>query len=101
MAGEIKVNTDSVDLAAAAISGLNNKITSAFSDVEASMNSLNTFWDGAASDHGRNAFFSIKEKFYEERYNAMEGYVVYLHKVIGTGYVQTEDVNKKLAELFK
>lgn len=101
MAGEMKVNTDNVALAAATISGINGKIANAFSDVEASMNSLNTFWDGSASDNSRSAFFSIKENYCDDRYNVLDSYVKFLNQTIGIGYDQTEDINKKLADLFK
>lgn len=101
LAGEISINTDMVLLTATNITGINDNIRDGFSDVEDALSSLNTNWDGTASENAFTQFNAIKDAFCDNRYNVVANYVTFLQQQIDAGYVGVENINNKLAEAFK
>ncbi len=101
MAGEMSVNTDMVLLTAKNISDINDSIRNGFSDVEDAISSLNSNWEGSASENAFTQFNAIKDAFCENRYNVVANYVAFLQQQVDAGYVGVENINNKLAEAFK
>ena len=101
MAGEIRVNTDLVNIAAKNINDYNGNIKVAFESLDKVMASLGDYWEGNVGDNAETAFTSIKNAFNDERYSVIENYVVFLHTQVEQGYIETETTNTKLADAFK
>lgn len=101
MAGQIKVNTDKVALAATNIARYNQNIKDNFSEPENAIKMLDGFWDGVASENAKNAFYSIKSAYLNDRYNVVDNFVTFLRQQVDEGYTQTETANKSLSDAFK
>jgi len=101
MAGEIRVNTDLVNIAAKNINNYNGNIKVAFDSLNKVMTSLGDYWDGNVGENAETAFTGIRNAFSEERFSVMENYVVFLHTQVEQGYIETETTNTKLADAFK
>jgi hypothetical protein len=97
----IKIDTDKVHISAMNIRNLNKSIKNAFVGAENAMNQLNPHWDGPASEAARTRFFAIKSACSDARYDTVENFVNFLLQPVEAGYIQTETVNKKLADAFK
>lgn len=98
---DLRINTEAVVTAAGKIKDYNSQLRDEFSDVQNAINRLNNNWDGPASSNAIGKFNELRNDFFEARYNVMDNYVNYLLQQVGEGYVQTEDVNKSLADQFK
>lgn len=98
---DLKVNTDRVLNSANNLAVINNKIRNSFGNVEKAVNQLNNAWGGSAAENAMTKFNSIKSSFCDERYEVLDGYVRFLQSQAGEGYVETETVNKSLADAFK
>ena len=101
MPGEIRVNTDLVNVAAKNIKDYNGNIKDGFESLDKVMTNLSGYWDGNVGDNAETAFAGIKNAFSEERYNVMENYTVFLYTQVEQGYIETETANIKLADAFK
>lgn len=96
-----KINTDLVAGLADKIVNGNNDIQTAFDTAIASVNSLRNSWSGAAYGHASASFDSIKEKYYNARYNGVNNYANTLKNQMVKGYTETEISNVRLADQFK
>lgn len=97
----LKINTDSVVTAATNIKRMNGQIRDDFSSVQRAMTQLDNAWDGAAANNAIGRFNELKSGFPDARYNVVDNYANFLLQQVGEGYVQTEETNKSLADLFK
>ena len=97
----IKVNTAVIKSTASQISSVNKKINNDFSTVESAINTLNRNWDGSASDNAIRKFQSIKNNFYNNRYNVVNDMVNFMLKQVGEGYENTETTVSSAASAFK
>lgn len=97
----IKVNTAVIKSTASQISSVNKKINNDFSTVESAINTLNRNWDGSASDNAIRKFQSIKNNFYNNRYNVVNDMVNFMLKQVGEGYESTETTVSSAASAFK
>lgn len=97
----IKVNTAVIKSTASQISSINKKINNDFSNVESAINTLNRNWDGSASDNAIRKFQSIKNNFYNNRYNVVNDMVNFMLKQVGEGYESTETTVSSAASAFK
>ena len=98
---DLKVNAEQVIATADRIKNLNMQMRDAFPDVENAMNKLDVTWDSAAATSAFSKFNAIKNAYCDARYSVVDNYVAFLYQQVGEGYIQTEDVNKTLAEQFK
>ena len=96
----IKINTAQVASTAKSISNLNTKINNDFNQLEKSIKTLNSKWDGTASDNAINKFNSIKNSFYSNRYKTINNMVNFLNNA-AEGYEKTETKILSAAEYFK
>lgn len=97
----IKINTAIVRSTASQISSVNNKINNDFSAVDSAINALNRNWDGSASDIALRKFQSIKNNFYNNRFNVVNDMVNFMLKQVGEGYESTETTVSSAASAFK
>lgn len=97
----LKIDTAAVTTAAANIGNINKQIRDGIDQVESAIKRLDNSWDGSASTAAISKYSEMKSKFVDARFKVMENYRRYLLEQVGQGYVQTEDVNKKLSERFK
>lgn len=97
----IKINTAAVDAAAKNIQNINTTINTDFAEMERSIKSLNSYWDGSASNNALNKFNSIKNAFYSDRYTVIKNLVNFLDKQVADGYERTENVIQSTASRFK
>ena len=63
----IKINTAAVRSTANQISTVNTKISNDFSSVQSAINSLNSNWDGSASDAAIRKFNNIKTTYFDKK----------------------------------
>lgn len=97
----LKIDTVAVTTAANNIGNINKQIRDSFDQVESAIKRLDSSWDGSVSTAAIGKFNEMKSKYVDARFKVMENYRRFLLEQVGQGYVQTEDVNKKLSEKFK
>lgn len=97
----IKINTGTVSATATQIANVNKKIKNDFSSVETAINNLNRSWDGNASDTAMSKFKSIKNTYYDNRYNVVNDMVNFMKKQVGEGYDNVEKAIVSAASAFK
>ena len=93
------VNTDRITISANKLRSANSNIITAFDRVKSKMKLLDA-WKGAAG----TAAQTTKYKLYNnsnELSKVLQNYTNLLEQRINPAYVNTEDVNKKLADKFK
>lgn len=98
---ELKVNAEQVIATADRIKDLNIQMRDRFTDVQTSMTRLDSTWEGAAATNAISKFNALKDSYCEARYNVVDNFVAFLHRQVGEGYTQTEEVNISLADQFK
>lgn len=98
---DLRMNTDKVKITATNIHKINENLHQSFSSVESALNRLYGSWDGDASWRAEQEYGKIRNKYEGQRYAVIENYIKFLTQQVETGYVQTEDANKKLADAFK
>lgn len=101
MMAKLKINTDTAVAAAKTIQSYNTQMRDGFQNVEKAVSRLDAEWDGSAATAAINKFNEIRNNFCDARYNVLDNYVNFLYQQIGEGYIQTETVNKSLADQFK
>lgn len=97
----IKVNTALVKSTANQIAVVNKNIKNDFTSVQNAINSLNTNWDGSASEAAFRKFNDIKSKHYEKRYSVVNDMVNFMLKQVGENYERTETIISSAASAFK
>ncbi len=97
----IKIDTAIVLSSAAKIHAINCTIRDDFSTVINSINTLNRNWDGSASDNAIRAFNTIRESYYENRYNVLEDLSVFMKNNVAPSYESTEQSIQSAASAFK
>ena len=97
----IMINTGIVITTATQIDKVNKNIKNDFSFVEAAVNDLNRSWDSSASDHAIFKFHSIKNTYYNNRYNIVNDMVNFMKKQVNEGYDKVETAVASAASAFK
>ena len=97
----IKVNTALVKSTANQIAVVNKNIKNDFTAVQNAINSLNTNWDGSASEAAFRKFNDIKSKHYEKRYGVVNDMVNFMLKQVGENYERKETIISSAASAFK
>lgn len=94
------VDTQKLTDVSGSIRSTNARIANAFAAVERNASSMDSAWNGNASQNAMTAYYRIKNTFPQPRYNSLESAARALD-AIATGYNTTEEKNKTLAEQFK
>ena len=97
----IKINTAAVRSTANQISTVNTKISNDFSSVQSAINSLNSNWDGSASDAAIRKFNNIKTTYFDKRYGVINDLTNFMLKQVGENYERTETSVSSAAKAFK
>ena len=93
------VNTDRIASAANKLRTVNGNINSAFSTMQNKMKQLNN-WKGAAGTAAQTTAYQISQNN-GIRSAVIQNYINMLEQQVNLGYIETETVNKKLADNFK
>ena len=100
MAGEIRINTDEVGLAASSIEILNKKLNDKLLEGQAAIKALGRTWEGEAYQETVGSFDSFAGKYFEEYKKLIDDYVAFLREHVEQGYFITEVRNADLAGQF-
>ena len=99
MAKQQLVDTVVIAEAIETIQSTDNVIDQYCEDLRKEATKLNS-WKGKAAEAARTNFLELL-KYNETRSDALGNYVKFLNEQVIPGYVQTETVNKSLADYFK
>ena len=97
----IKVNTAIVRNTANQIAIVNKNIKNDFTDIQNALNSLNSNWDGSASDAAIRKFNNIKSAFFDRRYYVINDLTNFMLNQVGENYELTETIISAAAKAFK
>ena len=101
MAGEIRINTDEVAMAATSIEELNKKLNEKLLEGQNVVKALGATWEGEASQQTMSAFDAFAGKYFESYKEMIDSYVVFLREKVEQGYFTTETKNADIASQFK
>ena len=101
MAGTIKITTDQVEAIASNLDNNNKKLRETLEESRSSIKSLNSTWQGEASQATIAAYESFSAKFFQSYYDIIDSYVKFLRQNVAIDYTSTEtqnitDVSKEL-----
>lgn len=98
---QITLDSEQVLAIASQIENDNQQLQQLLNDSKASIDSLSSYWTGAAADETRTSYESFANKYFQTYYDILEQYVKFLRNNVAAQYEQTEQVNKQLADAFK
>lgn len=101
MAGEIRITTEEVELSAATIESLNNKLNDKLLEAQNAVRALGATWQGEAYDSTMASFNNFANKYFESYKELVANYVKFLREKVAQGYFQIEIKNDSLANQFK
>ncbi|MFR5875180.1 MAG: WXG100 family type VII secretion target [Eubacterium sp.] len=101
MAGTIKISTDQVEAIATSIENSNKKLKATLEESQTSMKSLNSTWQGEASQATIAAYDSFAAQYFQNYYDIIDSYVKFLRQNVSADYQATETANTNLADAFK
>ncbi|MBE5938946.1 MAG: hypothetical protein E7266_00990 [Lachnospiraceae bacterium] len=101
MAGEIRINTDEVAMAATSIEEINKKLNEKLLEGQAAVKALGSTWEGEASQETVSTFDAFASKYFETYKDMIDSYVVFLREKVEQGYFKTETKNTDIASQFK
>ena len=101
MANRIEVDVNAVRSTAEKITTINKTIRSDFEEAEQAIRSLSAAWNSQAGDAVVRHFSSIKNAYYDRRFQVMADYSKFLQTQVSAGYTETESQNVSLADAFK
>ena len=101
MAGTIKISTDRVLSIAGEIENINNKLNETLTESQNKIKSLNSTWQGEAATATITAFDSFASNYFQNYYDIIKAYVVFLRQNVAADYEATETQNVGLADAFK
>jgi hypothetical protein len=93
------VNTDRIISSVNKLRTVNGNINTAFSTLQIKIKQLNN-WKGAAGTAAQTTAHHISQNN-EVRSAVIQNYINMLEQQVNLGYIETETVNKKLADNFK
>lgn len=97
----IKIDTKAVVSIASEIDSVNDRMRSDFDALEKKIKSLDSSWNGTASDKGIGAFNTIKKNYDDNRYLVINNLTTFMKKQVGEGYEQLEKAITDAAAAFK
>ncbi len=101
MATQITIDSEQVLAIASQIESDNQQLQQLLNDSKATVDSLSSYWTGAASDETRFSYESFANKYFQTYYDVLNQYVKFLRNNVAAQYEQTEQVNTQLADAFK
>lgn len=101
MAGTIKISTDQVEAIATSIETSNKKLKSTLEESQSAIKSLNSTWQGDASQATISAYDSFAANYFQNYYDIIDAYVKFLRQNVSADYQSTETANTNLADAFK
>ena len=93
-----KVNTDAIASAAGRISRADTAINDAFFRTVKEASAMSGFWNSRAGDAAQDLLDRLIQGN-DARSAVLKSYEVMLNQVVNPGYVESEKVNTKLADL--
>lgn len=94
------VDTDRIASSANKLRTANNNINNEFCTLQNAAKQLNNNWKGVAGDVARTTMCQLF-KNNEVRSTVLHNYVNLLEQQVNPGYINTENINTKLADKFK
>lgn len=98
---QITLDSEQVLAIASQIENDNQQLQQMLNESKASIDSLSSYWTGAAADETRASYESFANKYFQAYYDILEQYVKFLRNNVASQYEQTEQTNKQLADAFK
>ena len=95
-----KVDTEAIAATAAAIVTTNDNINTALNDLRSAGADLQLYWAGKARNTAVDLFIKILE-CNEARSVELQNFANVLQMVVNPGFVQSEQVNTSLADMFE
>ena len=96
------VDTGAIKGLAKNINIANESIKTGFDNMSGSVfGRLMQDWESPAAAHAMKRFNDIRRSFYQNRYDVMNNCAVFLERIVGEGYENTENNNVSLADMFK
>ena len=94
-----KVDIDLLQNTAETVRTQNNRIRDAFQNPKKAATTMDTEWNGSASQNAMQAFYKLCQ-YTTPRYNVLENFAKSMD-TIAAGYTKTENTNVSLADQFK
>lgn len=101
MAGQMTINTDQVAQIASEIDTQNKKLSETLAESQTLIKNLASYWEGEAAQATIGSFDEFAAKYFQNYYDIIDSYVVFLRTNVDQGYTETETANVGLAEAFK
>ena len=95
-----QVNTESISAASAKLRMRNSNINSEFQNLKDKAVLLESKWKGAAGTEAMTTMHKLFN-YSSERSTVIQNYINMLEQQVNPGYIDTEDTNKMLADMFK
>lgn len=95
------LNTEQVLAIANQIEADNQQLQNLLNQSKTTLDNLGSSWTGTASEQTRASYESFAGKYFQSYYDLLEQYVKFLRNNVADQYSQTENLNTKLADLFK
>lgn len=99
--GQIRVNTAQVGQIATSLEALNRRLDTELRESQTIIRRLLTHWDSPASQATISAYDSFAAKYFQNYYDIINQYVVFLRTNVDAGYFETEGANVNISEAFK
>lgn len=101
MAGNhITVNTEQVSAIATKIENLNNRLRDELNATKETVDRLSDIWEGEAARETISSYNEFASKYFQNYYDVLEQYVVFLRRDVEQGYTAVETQNKALSDVF-
>lgn len=98
---QIILSTEQVLEIASQIENDNRQLQELLNTSKSTVDSLSSYWTGAASDETRASYDSFAGKYFQTYYDVLDQYVRFLRNNVVINYEETEQVNTQLADAFK
>lgn len=94
------VNAEGIIATAEKLRTVNNNINNSFDTLKKRMSQFESNWNSAAGEQARTVMYRLF-KGNESRSAVIKNYVNMLEQQVSEGYVNTENVNTSIADMFK
>lgn len=94
-----KVNTEGIGITVSTLTSTNSNINIAFENMKKTCSNIEGTWNSRAGDKAVNQMYQIF-KGNEARSSVMQNYIALLQQIVTPGYIQGENENSKLADMF-
>jgi WXG100 family type VII secretion target len=98
---QITLDSEQVLAIATQIESDNQQLQELLTESKTTVDSLASYWTGAAADETKTSYESFAGKFFQTFYDVLNQYVKFLRSNVAEQYSQTELTNTQLADAFK